>query len=64
MMPKIWTKKHTQKTLRKLRKWGYDVQKIHDGSYKAYLNDTLVFSALRGRNSYICRLNPEFFEKS
>lgn len=64
MKVRFWSKKYTQKTLRELRKWGYTVNKVHDGFYKAYLDDVLVFSALVGRNDYMCRLNPEFFSEN
>ena len=62
---RMWTKKQTQKTLRELRKEGFFIDNNDHGLYKSYNNEgkeILIFSALRMRNGYICRLNENYFD--
>ena len=65
MIARIWTKKQTQKTLRELRRDNFYVLLNQYGLYRAYNDidrEVLVFSALRMRNGYICRLNEDYFD--
>jgi len=62
MKVRLWSKQYTQSVLKDLRKKGFEVKKENDGFYKAFDNDIEVFSCLLGRNDYICRLNPDYFD--
>ena len=65
MIARIWTKKQTQKTLRELRKKGFFIDNNDHGLYKSYNNEdreVLIFSALRMRNGYVCRVNEDYFD--
>ena len=65
MIARIWTKKQTRKTLNELFKEGFFMHNNEHGLYRAFNNEdreVLIFSALRMRNGYICRLNEDFFD--
>jgi len=72
MKAKILSKKITQQILRTLKRNNYEVEKVDEGFYKCYdytLNDNYevvkepVFYAMIGRNDYLCRCNPLYFDK-
>lgn len=62
-MVKMWSKKETQKFMKRLRTAGFDVQKISEGHYKAFDGDVQVFSALNGMRHYMCNLNNDYFQE-
>tara|TARA_R110002020_G_scaffold320815_1_gene536718 strand:- start:5775 stop:5978 length:204 start_codon:yes stop_codon:yes gene_type:complete len=65
MTVRVWTKKETRQTLNELRREGFFMHNNECGLYRAFNNgdrEILVFSALRMRNGYICRLNEDYFD--
>jgi hypothetical protein len=70
MKARVLGKKVTQQILRDLKKNGIAVKKVTEGFYKCYdsfLDENHevvkeeVFSAMVGRNNYLCRFNPDYF---
>lgn len=71
MKTRVLDKKVTQQILRNLKKNGIKVEKVSEGFYKCYdsfLDENHevvkeeVFSAMVGRNNYLCRYNPNYFD--
>ncbi|MDB4331326.1 hypothetical protein N9987_00305 [bacterium] len=72
MKARILSKKITQQILKNLKHNGIKVEKVDEGFYKCYdyyLDDNHevikeeVFSAMIGRDNYLCRYNPLYFDK-
>ena len=63
MKTRILSKKNTQQILKNLKHNGIKVEKVDGGFYKCYDENTKVFSAMIGRNDYLCRFNPDYFNE-
>ena len=56
---RVWRKRDTQEFIARLREAGYHVSGDRY-KYTCYHEGELVFSALSGRTSYLCRINKAF----